>query len=213
MPGQRTDWYWREQVKLITAENPRLGAVPVTKLLEQQAEALGRNDVPSWRTVLRIQQGIRGSPEEAEYRSVKWPEVCELGEPGGLPWEASGAVLELLRYLENTGSGRPSVSLARAYWRITLARPDITAEQKFEAARSLLWCKVLQDPKTNRQLEALLAIEGDLGDPSMFTIEAPTGVTETGLASELKLVKGLARKPYGPPDWDLMFSKREGSES
>jgi len=81
--------------------------------------------------------------EQRQYQYFRWPESMVMGL---LPWEASSAALELLevrksdpyvRFIDattekppessGTGWGRPSVRLARAFWHITQAAPDLPA--------------------------------------------------------------------------------------
>lgn len=79
--------------------------------------------------------------EQGQYQFFRWPESMEMGL---LPWEASSAALELMevhrsvdpekrlqeksgRPLESryTGWRRPSVRLARWFWHLTQAAPDL----------------------------------------------------------------------------------------
>src|SRR5689334_12119435 len=69
-----TDAYWIERIKTLTA-NSRMGPLPISKQLKEEADELGRNDSPAERTVRRYQDDFRGSEEEGEYRFVRWPEV------------------------------------------------------------------------------------------------------------------------------------------
>ena len=148
MPNTRIRDQWEPSVKSIVADNPKWGPRRILGELRNRAETQGLgSDYPSERTIQRIKDDI--TPEQLiEYRSFHWPESMESG---ALPWEASAAALELLdvrrtadpfiRYLEAhpespfTDPGRepismrfgdhPSVRLARWYWRVTQAAPDL----------------------------------------------------------------------------------------
>jgi hypothetical protein len=86
---------------------------------------------PSERSISRIRkeewEGLT-DVEKAEHELFFWPEAMEIGL---IPWEASTACLEMLYQCVDKESGRllrrPSVRQARAYWRLTLASPDLEA--------------------------------------------------------------------------------------
>jgi hypothetical protein len=46
-------------------------------------------------------------------------------ETGALPWEATRAALDLLRYFQEKNLGRPTVRLTTWYWKVCLATPDV----------------------------------------------------------------------------------------
>jgi hypothetical protein len=151
MPNTRIRDQWEPLVKSIVADNQKWGPRRVLGELRNRAETQGlASDYPSERTIQRIKDDI--TPEEIiEYRSFHWPE--SMGR-SGLPWEASESALELLevhreanpfmRYLESQAElpfadngrqplgmrwgHRPTVRLARWYWRVTQAARDLPAE-------------------------------------------------------------------------------------
>ena len=51
-----------------------------------------------------------------------------------MPWEASRAALDLLALLDNVGLPRPSVFLARWFWRIAYAMPALPREERLGVA-------------------------------------------------------------------------------
>lgn len=132
MPRPSIDTFWREQVRSITANNPKLGTAPVLAKLQAIGRETGRSDWPSERTVGRIQREFRllGDQDQREYLDFYWPEAMERGD---LPWEASNVALKALDHLDAgglpigpwKGAKRPSVAAVRWMWRLTLARPDL----------------------------------------------------------------------------------------
>jgi len=126
MGRQATDALWVSKIEEITENNPRLGPKAVLQRLEKDPECAGQDEKnwPSESTVGRIQRKFRQKPDEERRlcRWFYWPESCERGD---LPWEASEAALELLRFWQRgSPTTRPSVRLARWFWRITQAAPN-----------------------------------------------------------------------------------------
>ncbi len=117
MPMPRIDIYWRNRVRELAEQNPRLSSRRIAARLEEEAAALERTDSPSEKSVRTIMAEHRkASPEERRsFSGVHWPE--SFGTPE-LPWEAAPAVLDLVRLTEGT---RPTVRVARWFWRLTLA--------------------------------------------------------------------------------------------
>src|SRR5437867_368314 len=118
MPRPPIARYWIERVRAIVENDPRLGSPRITKRLEQEGAAIGRDDYPSERAVSRIKEKHRAAPleERREYRLCRWPESMERGD---LPWEASAAALELVCWLAPL---EPlPIRLVKWYWRVTLA--------------------------------------------------------------------------------------------
>ena len=73
---------------------------------------------------------------------------------GALPWEASAAALELLGIVPPPDGNRPSVRLARWFWRVTQAAPDMPLMvldfsaliDRFSIAQLLAEWEILGDP-------------------------------------------------------------------
>lgn len=132
MPRRPIDDFWRERIRSITANNPKLGPGPVLQELRTIGKELVRSDWPSLRTVGRYQREVRAEPAavQREYLEFRWPEAMERGD---LPWEAAPVALEALRAFHGGGLGaglllgpshRPSVAFVRWLWRVTIAAPD-----------------------------------------------------------------------------------------
>jgi hypothetical protein len=129
MPNIRIRDEWEPMVKEIIADlGPRTGPTPILRELKDRVERLRKSgeqfptDYPSTRTIQRIKEDI--TPEELrEYESFRWPESMKAGR---LPWESSAAALELLGYWSRQSHRRTSVGLARWYWYVTQAVPDLS---------------------------------------------------------------------------------------
>jgi len=115
MPRPRIPLEVQNRIRALRAEK-----LSVPEIAERISEE-GDFDV-SERTVRRyVEEFDRLSAEEQrEYSLVRWPENL-----GDLPWEAATSILELLRVMNETGAGRPTVRIARWCWRVWQAAPDI----------------------------------------------------------------------------------------
>lgn len=129
MPS-RIDPYWEEKVRGIKANNRRWGEPRIWKELQQDERF--EKDGPSQGWVASFLRRIKDEDLTA-YRLVHWPETFERGD---LPWEASAATLELLALQDRfAGFGRPTLRLARWFWRVTMAAPDLPAFMDSEQGR------------------------------------------------------------------------------
>jgi len=151
-----TDEFWEQRVRALTASSERIGPGRLLRLLQDESKQTHRLGVPSLRTIGRIQQKFRllDARAQMDYRVLTWPEACQLG---GLPWEASAAVLELLGFLHRAGSGRPLMRVGRWFWHVTLAAPDLPVRDRFAAARQLSAWEVIPHEENVRPVEWHLA--------------------------------------------------------
>ena len=165
MPQPPIHLYWKDRIKHHLGKGQRpLPATAIRHILKEEYAALDFDlqeeyrPAPSVRSIGRIRENewVPLSVEEkVQYREFYFPESMERGE---LPWEASAACLELL------GSDvelRPTVRLAQAFWRITLAAPDLDASTRQELARKWsVWQSLGSHavPQELRNLELFLAI-------------------------------------------------------
>src|SRR5437870_9072922 len=93
MPRPKTDHRWIQLIKQLCVNNERMTARAIARRL--QAEPDGQN-APSERTVSRLIEEFESSQEsKLPYKYFCWPGSMESG---ALPWEASRACLDLLRY-------------------------------------------------------------------------------------------------------------------
>src|SRR5207244_3214125 len=114
----------------LVANDPSLSGAQIRRKLVEANFKDAR--VPSDRAIRRIVTEF--PPEERQpYKFFSWPTSMESG---ALPWEASRACLDLLRYLNEQGRKPPLNSLAQAFWYITLAAPAAPIKERVEAALS-----------------------------------------------------------------------------
>lgn len=114
---RKTDPFWIPHVTGLKAKGLTAKQIEVAlDAMEDVPPAVGA--APRERTI----RAMTPTPEALEEeRQLRWPEA--MG-PSGLPWEASNAILRLLRYHFDHGRARPTVRLARWYWRLRLAAGD-----------------------------------------------------------------------------------------
>ena len=158
MPNRRIPDYWRKRViKYLDPLEGRLSDREIRKRIKAEADGLQNHpdpemralasSYPSERTISRIRKDEYpelSKDERVQLRTFYWPESMEQLD---LPWEASAAGLELLRFcheFEYDGMklGRPDIRLTRRFWQATLAAPDAEVAHRFIAAAEL----VLNEP-------------------------------------------------------------------
>ncbi len=121
MAKARTHLYWKRWVWRLKGDNPSLSAVEIEERLQALVKEAPKNSgsPPAARTIRDIVKEPRPAGiREEEFLSFRWPQSMERGD---LPWEASERCLELLRHLQGE---RPSVRLAKWFWRVSLAIPN-----------------------------------------------------------------------------------------
>lgn len=176
MPRPKVDQDWVTVIYSLKANEPKLGARAILTRLQKARNDGGISEkCPGLRTVGRYLKEWPGLPEEERrlYRELSWPESFERGD---LPWEASQAALELLRVwawpppmletmfepeaLQSLGlsypTARPSIRLARWFWRLTQAAPDADASERRKIAEWLEAAEVLRSEPADRAVEAWL---------------------------------------------------------
>jgi hypothetical protein len=140
---QRLDNFWIDKLYATFANESRISDREVTTRMQKLGEEMSRDDYPATRTVNKYRDLFNHLPEnvKAGHKDFCWPESMEAGL---LPWEAGAAALELLGIQRGQdlllsprglglAIGRPSVRLARWFWRVTQAAPDLPAFlQEFE---------------------------------------------------------------------------------
>jgi len=152
--------FWQGRVISLKENNPTWGAGRITAALSkeepQQDEPVG--DSPSERWVGGILRNVWAHMEEKqlrEYRILFWPESFQRND---LPWEASGAALELLMLLDQNGvRERPPIRLVRWYWRVTQTSKDVSRALSLDIARQLADQEERGQTAGNRGAEWLLA--------------------------------------------------------
>lgn len=126
----------REKIAELVENNPKVSAGKLWLDLRR----LGISPIPSERQLARLKKQFLQRPPESRivYRYLSWPHSFESG---ALPWESSGAMLELLRFFRSNGWSSPTMRIAKWFWRITEAAPDSTAAERYGAAFS---CAIIE---------------------------------------------------------------------
>jgi hypothetical protein len=213
MPREPVDEFWRDQIKSIAANLKRMGPGPIRRLLRDDVgPRFGRTDIPSERTVSRILRRFRALPEEEKrpFREFVWPDSME---PGDVPWEASAAVLELLRFLqENEAVQPPRRPLVRSvvwYWRITQAVPSAPVPVRWYWVTHLLTREIPGATFRSEVFEWMIATGNgatgqrtwfgeDMTRTSPWSIEGPVTVqslSEAAYGHPMTMEEAMARLP------------------
>lgn len=185
MPRQRISHDWIARVYAATAQDPKMPADALADLLAAQARNEGRDDFPSARTVARRQAEFRNltAVEQEDYRLYFFPETHERASHD-LPWESAAACLDLTEHLAERFGRRPTVRLAKWFWRVTMARPGLVTENRYFAARWLAIWEIFEPEHgtlDRRRLERLL--RGGQVDVNDFGVLLPKG--DTGAVLEI----------------------------
>ncbi len=143
-----TPAYFIERIRTMAAAN--IGPVDIHHALEREAAASGGTSSPSLRVVQRERQRFFSLSriQVDEYNPVTWPSTMESGL---LPWEAGPSVMELISAYHSEGRGRPSVRVARWYWRVRGLWGDAPAD-----SIDLQSCRIIS--------RALATIEVSMGE-------------------------------------------------
>jgi hypothetical protein len=125
--------FWREQIYNELAEDPALsGAAIRRKFVRLKGDLIKETpptDPPSDRAIRRIKKQFEAlaPAERRPYERFSWPESMESG---ALPWEASRAALDLLRYRYATMPTPPRINEVKRFWQVTQAIPDAPIEMR-----------------------------------------------------------------------------------
>ena len=170
MPQPPIHQFWKDRVKhhLGKGQKPPLGPAVIQRILIEESAKLDSNlraeygSAPSVRSIARIRESEwvpLPEEEKVQYRYFYYPESMERGE---LPWEASAACLELLGSIfisaaTGLGDRRPTIRLALAFWRITLAAPDLNVNKRLRYARMWSGWQALGSTANQQDLRPLEA--------------------------------------------------------
>ena len=160
MPRPRIHRFWIEKIRGILANNSPMGGVEMRRLLKYDPEMEKQNPptpVPSDRAIRRIMAEFKDAPEEERlpYQFFAWPGSMENG---ALPWEASRAVLDLLRLRTENRMRPPLIREAQWFWRVTLAIPDAAIEKRRHIALHLAMHAITLNPSP----QTLTAIQWEM---------------------------------------------------
>jgi hypothetical protein len=161
MARPRLHPFWRDEIRKTAEANPGIKATAVVRYLSEEIAnetlkipAEVRPNVPEERAVRKIlkEYSTLLSEERIPYRYFQWPESMISG---ALPWEASEALMDLLRYLQEQRDERrkkdhdpntvwadnrpvrPTVSQAWWFWRLTQTAPKTKVPERWEWACGL----------------------------------------------------------------------------
>lgn len=131
MPRQKLDGYWRDKIHEMAESKPRPSANAIERRLAEIAVREKRDDYPSIRTIGRVLQEHRAMTEEqrAIYREFHWPPAMVTFREE-LPWEASRVALDVLKDNWYREQRRPSVRRVVWHWRVSLAIPGASVEDR-----------------------------------------------------------------------------------
>lgn len=134
MPRPKTKRDYRDLIDLWAAEGWKPASIH--RLIEEQALEAKADDCPSEATVRRYYGEWLKLPEHErrERAFFHWPKTMEIG---ALPWEAGRAAMDLLRFRDERGWGRPTVRQVKWYWRVRLSSPDVDVEEAYTLAATL----------------------------------------------------------------------------
>jgi hypothetical protein len=148
MPAKPIDKYWENRIYELAANDPKAGPYRIEAILGEEANGnTSLPQQPTANTIRRYLERFRRKPkaEQDQYLYFHWPGSMSTSL---LPWEASAAALELLdvrrnvdpfiRWMESKAQkplaewesgglrwGRPTIRLARWFWHVTQAAPDL----------------------------------------------------------------------------------------
>lgn len=133
-----------------------------------------------------------------------WPESMECGD---LPWEASEVALELLAALR--GAGRPSIGLAKWFWRVKVAAPGCSFDDRYRCAAWLsAWERIGGRPIEGvRGIEWYLAFAPWRSEEGSAEYECAREDTEQGLIEKWPEFEGVP--PLPPPEIPVPPGKRQ----
>lgn len=152
MSRRKTSQFYANQVAALAGEgqNP----AQIFRVIQETADAAHRDDWPSERTVRRLFEEHQklSKPLLREHSLFSWPETFEIGL---LPWEAARAALDLVRYCDENGLGRPTIRHCKWFWYMLLASPTIPIDYAVKASGYLWAREYLKDTGANEDVDVL----------------------------------------------------------
>jgi hypothetical protein len=130
------DAFWVSWLGRTFAQNPELNPGEVAKYAKEWAEEHGRNDPPARATVYKYHNAYSSLPESARqaYRQFVWPDSMAQGL---IPWEASRAALDLLKWTNQHELPPPTVGIVSWFWRVAMALPEASLTLRLRVALTL----------------------------------------------------------------------------
>lgn len=138
MARPRTHPFWVERIKLLLANNPAMSGAEIRRRLANDQKGISAEPaptpVPSDRAIRRIMADFPEA-EHLPYRVFAWPDSMESG---ALPWEASRACLDLLRFRRERNMAEPLIRECQWFWRVSQAIPDAPVKERADIAHMLI---------------------------------------------------------------------------
>lgn len=165
---------WKNKLASDKANDPSLGAFRLHKGLNEYAKREGLTDVPSERWIGKWLRKdwpkLEGEGGVSEYLCFDWPDSMVRKD---IPWEASGAALELLREsLKLLGiSWRPSNRAVSWFWHVTQAVPTAEFETRLSLTSVLLVAKSLEKKDWTEAVKWCLAFQPWVSDADAKSYE------------------------------------------
>jgi hypothetical protein len=201
LPRPRIHDFWIDHIRIFHASNRSSSAAEIRRhLLTIQAAP---SPPPSGRAILRVMAEFSEiKPEEQQrYEYFHWPQSMQMG---ALPWESARIVLDLVFHRMKHGLAPPLVREAQWFYRVTLAIPDKSIEERFGfTLRLVAGGKEQANEPQERWIERVFAFQAwkpenqaaweqlpELlrQDPGFRGVDAVSGhYTETGLRAMMEL--------------------------
>ena len=136
MPREKINEEWRLSACELKQNYPRMSAAAITRKLELEGAEFSERTVSRWLRDLKN----AGPATQVQYQYVSWP-----GSFGGtdLPWEASRAVLDLMRYRVEKKFDEPMTVEAIWFWRVTIAAPALSIQRRNTMASALAGAQLI----------------------------------------------------------------------
>ncbi len=154
MPREKIAERWRHQACVLKQNKPKMSAEEITRNLHLAGAEVSERTVSRWLKELKDAEPA----EQIQYQYVSWP--SSMGGPD-LPWEASRAVLDLLRWRKDLKLPPPMTVEAKWFWRITLAAPALERIVRSYAALMMALHELMGDFEGIDKAYQWLAAYGD----------------------------------------------------
>lgn len=179
------DAHWRDRVRTLAQNEPRLRSVKIARLLEQEAADLGRDDYPSEKSVRNIIKDHHQQPEEEQRTYDAWT----LSEKTSAD---ARVVLDVLTEITARTKGKTYfITRNEAKWILAVAAvaPDLPAFETYILARAYLLASEKGDHDSLAALTLILAFkpwQGEDAKRRYFDMTKYEGIAGTALGHHLE---------------------------
>jgi hypothetical protein len=129
----RTHDFWVNRIRVIVANDSDVSAAAIRRKFineERIRKIEPPTALPSDRVIRRIMAEFKAAPaaERQPYTYFSWPATMESG---AIPWEASRALLDWLKFRASGGRRQPPLTRQAVwFWRVTHAVPHAPIERR-----------------------------------------------------------------------------------